>query len=307
MGNNNSRGVSVRRINTKMVKEHQESMAESAIKILLFGTNPGKSFWFNNSFNLPQPLIGITFKSESINIGDKLPDIQTIIYDTSEDTPIDKTDDNLIDLIQTNIDGIIFTYNLYDIKSLRAIQKAIPSIVSNSLFSIKNVRFLLLGIQEQPSSIIKQNNICRDEAQQFASYCNLFHLQLDITSNNNISSNEPYIFILRRILKQKDVEEGDGQQNEHDDNQTDIDASYMDESKFTEYDEDTTFTQTTHIHNLHFHGAYHHPPLSGPDASPEPPHLDELLEDEEKEDVDDDDDDEDTLLLVKDLMGDFQR
>ena len=42
-------------------------------------------------------------KSESINIGDKLPDIKTIIYDTSEDTPVDKTDDNLIDLIQTNI------------------------------------------------------------------------------------------------------------------------------------------------------------------------------------------------------------
>ena len=259
MGNNVERGVSVRRLTSKVIEEHKNNTSQSdfnTLKILLFGTNAGKSYWFNHSFDV-KPLAGITYKTESINIGDKLPEIKTIIYDTAENTPTDKLDDNLISHIQTNVDGIIFTYNIYDLVSLRNIQKAIPSIISNSLFSSKNVRFLLLGIQEKIIENAKEEeNLCIDEAQQFAAYCNLFHLQLNITTFDSLNSMEPYIFILRRILKQKDVEEGDGD-DEFDayDNISRYEESKMDPDEKQEIQEDDneyTVTENTMmiVHNL---------------------------------------------------------
>eukprot|EP01084_Bolivina_argentea_P081646 147826_1 len=192
MGNN------LNKIDSEMIKTHNASTAKS-LKIFLFGINAGKSNWFNETFDHDK-LQGITFKTESYSIGDKLPDIETIIYDTSEN--IGFIDEHLHYI--SNADGIILTYNVHDINSLNHLTKYIDKIIQNTFFSNKNTRCLLLGVKEVKESnnpLHFEFDNCTQTGQIFAAKWNLFHKQIDITKN--IKTKEPYIYLLRRILKQK--------------------------------------------------------------------------------------------------------
>ena len=192
MGNNNSR------LDSHSIDLHNKNHANK-IKIFLFGTNAGKSDWFHGTKD-HQPLIGITFKTESYSIGDKLPDIETIVYDTAEN--MNFVDEHLQYI--TSADGIILTYNIFNIDSLQHLKKSIDKIIQNTFFSNKHTRVLLLGmkeIKEEKNPLHQEHRSCMDAASLFAKKWNLFHKQIDITKN--IKTIEPYTYLLRLILKQK--------------------------------------------------------------------------------------------------------
>eukprot|EP01083_Nonionella_stella_P235496 828037_1 len=77
-------GNSTNKLNKEVIENHNNTTAKYKKKLLLIGINKGKSHWFNHS-EKDKPLSDITYKTAAFNIGDKLPDIECIIYDTPED------------------------------------------------------------------------------------------------------------------------------------------------------------------------------------------------------------------------------
>eukprot|EP01084_Bolivina_argentea_P081645 147825_1 len=184
-------------IDQKSIDVHNETTAKSRMKILLFGSNIGKSHWFNGGTD-HKTIFNVTFKIESFNIGPKLPEIKTVIYDTPRN--IIFFNDTLKHMSYANIpraDGMIFTYNIHCMDSLYHLEECIDKIKETIT---KRTPCLLLGIQEtNDTNIIGKNYV--DDAQTFCIKHNLYHLEIDITQN--INTKEPYIYLLTKILKQK--------------------------------------------------------------------------------------------------------
>eukprot|EP01084_Bolivina_argentea_P209210 356416_1 len=178
------------KIDKQLIVKHNQTTALSKIKILLFGGNMGKSHWFNGTFD-HKSIHDITFKIDSFSIGDKLPDIDTIIYDTPSNI---KCFDKTIQYMAF-IDGLILTYNIHEKQSLNHIKKCIYRIKESLQ---KRTPCLLLGIQE---SYDNKTNNCVDAAQEFASTFKFFHTQIDI--QQDIKATEPFNYLLRSILNQK--------------------------------------------------------------------------------------------------------
>eukprot|EP01084_Bolivina_argentea_P316844 549303_1 len=190
------------------------------LKIFLFGANPGKSIWFNERRDAPA-INGMTFKMESFKFGDKLPDIETVIYDTAEN--IGLVDEHLHHV--TNADGIILTYDTQDIETLNHLQYSIDQIMQNIFFSTKHTRCLLLGIKTRSiqNPLHHQAADCTEAANQFATRWNLFHKQIDVTQD--IHDKEPYLYLLRRILKQKGTNDSDDEDRDPEDSKDDTKTS----------------------------------------------------------------------------------
>ena len=191
MGNKSLRRIDTQYTGAKFNKSKRTD--KSHVQLLLFGCNVGKSHWFHGSFS-HESVDGVTFKKESFKLGDfKLPVIETIIYDTSEN--IRYLNDTLKYL--PSINGLILTYNIHDIESLNHLNHCIDKIKETIH---KYSPILLLGMKEDDEIILDD---CIDNAQQFASKQNLFHLQLDI--KYDINNKQPYIYLLKQILHHRQL------------------------------------------------------------------------------------------------------
>ena len=183
------------KITKELIDTHNETTAKSRMKLLVFGCNAGKSMWFHrtrsnsNSLNV----IGITFRMQSFTLSPKLPEVSVIIYDTAESMSFFETTLSCI----SDVHGLILTYNTDGRDSLNHLKECIDPILEKKS---KRTPILLLGIQE--SIGFTKHNIV-NEAHQFAMKYNLFHLEIDINCKQDLCSDEPYIYLLRTILNQK--------------------------------------------------------------------------------------------------------
>ena len=190
MGNVNKNA----KITKDLISTHNETTAKSRIKLLVFGSNAGKSMWFHHTRAAnSEAVIGITYRIQSFNIGSKLPEVNAILYDTAESLSFFSTTLTYI----PDANGLILTYNTDGRDTLEHLKECMDPILK---CKSKKTPILLLGIQE---SIGLTKGNCVNEAHQFAIDYNLFHLEIDINCQQDLCSDEPYIYLLRTILKQK--------------------------------------------------------------------------------------------------------